>query len=194
MENTGYILPIVLSLVVIAMVAFIIVAAVLNNRKKSKDSKPKDPSRTSGGHDSHDHHDTSHHEEKTSFWGHVGRAVATLFALLLLVNLIFFGIRFFNWWDRPAVVKKAPEYPYSGTGRATQRDGVKAYLNPRKAYTRISTKAKFVFVGNTSVAYEDKNPGVIERSSKWWDMPPGEYLVYPIEDEYLDFTWWHKDS
>lgn len=201
MENNDSILPVVAtivvaSLIVVSMVAFIIWAAVRKRRAgRTTTPAPAPPPTHSGGHDhGGEHHSSSHSEAKKGFWGHLWRILGTLFVLWFAFGVTMCGYRLYNYTNGPAVPRKAPEYPYSGTGRGTKMDGVKAYLDPRKAYTRISAKAKFVYVPNTSITYTDENPGVINKSKKWWDMPPGEYLVYPLEDEYLDFTWWHKDS
>jgi hypothetical protein len=197
-ESTIIAIVVATGIVAISLtVAFILWAAVRNHRKSKPKSKPKnaDTSKNSASSGAgHGEHHGSHGQKKGNFWGNVARVVGTLLVLSLAFNISLCGYRWYKDTSTPAS-KTAPEYPYSGTGRGTKTEGVKAYLNPRKAYTRISNPAKFVFVANPSLYFEDKMPGVIDRtplSQIWHNMPPGEYLVYPIEDETLDFTWWHK--
>lgn len=184
---------------IIAVASFVIIVGLAialrvgwRPTKRSRDEDHGDtPASSEAGHG--EHHGS--HGQKGNFWGNVTRVVGTLLVLSLAFNISLCGYRWYNDTSTP-VVKNVPQYPYSGTGRGTKMNGVKAYLNPRKVYTRISKPAKFVFVANPSLYFEDKMPGVIDRtplSQVWHDMPPGEYIVYPLEEEPLDFTWWHKE-
>lgn len=86
------------------------------------------------------------------------------------------------------------EFPTSGSGVATKAIGLKAYLDPLKSSTRPSKSARYVFVDNPKLFFDDVGTnGKIGNNAKiWWKMPPGRYVVYPIGAEDITFSWWHN--
>jgi hypothetical protein len=87
-----------------------------------------------------------------------------------------------------------PEYPTSGEGHATKEAGIKAWLDPMKTYVRPSRPARYVFVEDTTLFFDDTSGAVVDTTAhhkEWLQMPAGKYLVYPIkDDDNIFFRWW----
>jgi len=95
--------------------------------------------------------------------------------------------------EHPPAPMFVPEYPISGAGHATKEVGLKAYLDPMKTYVLPSRPARYVFIEDTSVFFDDTEGARVdttEHHQVWLDMPPGEYLVYPIGADKVYFRWW----
>lgn len=86
-----------------------------------------------------------------------------------------------------------PEYPLAGEGHAKAGVGIKAYLDPKRTYTRPSGPAKYVFAEDTSLFFDDVEGHVVDRTpnrQKWQEMPEGKYIVYPLVRDDIYFKWW----
>jgi len=86
--------------------------------------------------------------------------------------------------------KPIVEFPISGEGHATKEVGLKAWLDPEKTYTRPSRPARYVFVEDTDVFFDDKEGPVNTNHKDWKNMPSGKYLVYPLKGDRVYFRWW----
>lgn len=86
-----------------------------------------------------------------------------------------------------------PEFPTSGEGHATKQVGLKVWLDPMKTYVRASKPARYVFVEDPDLFFDNTENARVQNTEhykKWLDMPPGKYLVYPIKEDRLYFRWW----
>ncbi len=98
----------------------------------------------------------------------------------------------------PPAPTVAPEYPISGNGVATKSVGLKCWLDPRKTNvqpskshdTTVPAPARYVFVDDPRIFFNDTGPGIGYNKEVWWKMPAGKYLVYPLTEEEIHFHWW----
>ncbi len=90
----------------------------------------------------------------------------------------------------PAPTKLVAEFPITGEGHATKEIGLKAWLDPEKTYLRPSRPARYVFVEDTDVFFDDKEGPVNTNHKDWKNMPSGKYLVYPLKGDKVYFRWW----
>lgn len=84
------------------------------------------------------------------------------------------------------------EFPTSGEGQATKKVGVKLWLDPPKTRVRTSRPARYVFLKDDSLTYEDtEGTSVIndEQKQKWLALIPGEYIVYPLKGDKMYVKW-----
>lgn len=84
------------------------------------------------------------------------------------------------------------DFPISGEGHATKEVGIKAYLDPLKTHTRPSGPAKYVFVEDESLFFNDTAGSRIDKTTNnvWWEMPAGRYVIYPLGRDHIFFKWW----
>jgi hypothetical protein len=86
------------------------------------------------------------------------------------------------------------DFPAKGEGHATKKVGLRAWLNPMKTHTRPSREVRYVFAEDTTIFFDDTAGAdetkyhLIER--KWWRMPAGKYIVYPLRSDDVFFRWW----
>ncbi|MES2416245.1 MAG: hypothetical protein V4504_00930 [Patescibacteria group bacterium] len=87
-----------------------------------------------------------------------------------------------------------------GNGYATKNNPVKAYLDPKLSYTRHRhgngapgiAKAKYVLASNHHLFFISSDaPEDTSNINAWAEMPAGNYLIYPIDEEGITF-WWYK--
>ncbi len=106
------------------------------------------------------------------------------------------------WWTKSPAAKQAAvnnyapplvpvvvEFPLSGEGHATKDVGLKAYLDPTRTHTRPSKDARYVFVEDPDVVFDDLVGSNVNHQA-WVDMPSGKYLVYPLSGDQIYFRWW----
>jgi hypothetical protein len=91
----------------------------------------------------------------------------------------------------------APEYPTHGEGHATKEVGLKAWLDPKKTHVHPSRPARYTFVQDPTLSWDDCAGARVESNSskhvRVWleEMPAGEYTVKPInEGDRIFFRWW----
>jgi hypothetical protein len=140
------------------------------------------------------------------------RGPRILFAVLLGLGLILFlGMKKYRSYTAEVEAEKAraeayaivhppvpfmkPEYPSSGEGHATKETPVKAWLDPMKTHYRPSRPARYVFVEDTELFWDDTEGAKVESNSTehhkvWLNMPAGKYLVYPLGVDRIYFRWW----
>src|SRR3989344_2882722 len=53
------------------------------------------------------------------------------------------------------------EFPTSGEGHATKEVGLKAYLDPRRTFTRPSGPARYVFAKDTHLSFDDMEGHIV---------------------------------
>ena len=86
-----------------------------------------------------------------------------------------------------------PEYPTKGEGHATMSAPLKAFITPGQTSVTPSRAAKYCFAEDLSVCYEDRSGHKMEkdpeRIREWKEMPPGKYLVSPLEADDIFFQW-----
>lgn len=88
------------------------------------------------------------------------------------------------------LIPEDPDFPRKGERFATEDEPVKAWLDPRKSYTRPSGRgAKYCLEGHPSICFEDKAVGV-QVNATWQTFPAGRYLITPIGDDEISFRWW----
>ena len=122
---------------------------------------------------------------------------------LVVLVLVGWGIWAFVHRERPKKTDRtttiyipAPtpvlEFPTSGDGWATKEVGLKAYLDPMRTYTRPRGPARYELAKDRSVYFDDDGPGIGANKEVWYEMPPGEYLVFPLKGDRIYFRWWQK--
>lgn len=82
-----------------------------------------------------------------------------------------------------------PEYPRNGAGYATNKvTAIKAWLDPRKTFVRPSQPARYEVEGHPTMYVDD----FLDRRNdkKWWTMPKGRYLIFPLGEEEIYVRWW----
>lgn len=91
----------------------------------------------------------------------------------------------------------APEYPTHGEGHATKEVGLKAWLDPKKTHVHPSRPARYTFVQDPTLSWDDCAGARVESNSsnhvRVWleEMPAGEYTIRPInEGDRIFFRWW----
>ena len=84
------------------------------------------------------------------------------------------------------------EFPISGEGNATDKVGVKIWFDPQKTRVRTSRPARYVFLRDNTLVYEDtEGTSEIDNQKKkeWLSLIPGEYLVYPLKGDKVYVKW-----
>lgn len=91
----------------------------------------------------------------------------------------------------------ASEFPTHGQGHATKEIGLKAWLDPKKTHVHPSRPARYTFVQDPTLSWDDRAGAKVESNSsqhvRVWleEMPTGEYLVYSLnEGDRIFFRWW----
>ena len=95
--------------------------------------------------------------------------------------------------DAAAQTAPVVEYPTSGEGHATKTMPIKAYLDPKRTFTRPSGPARYVFAEDSSLFFDDVTGHVVDRTENrkiWQDMPEGKYLVEPLHRGDIFFRWY----
>ena len=86
------------------------------------------------------------------------------------------------------------EFPVSGEGHATKTNGVRAWLDPIRTSVFPSQPARYVFVEDTVVFFDDTEGARVDRTPHhqvWLDMPAGRYIIYPLGNRDRIFVrWW----
>lgn len=147
----------------------------------------------------------------SALWGigAIGREMAVKGAALVLAlyTLSFFlpltakrvpeKVSSFDKWlttpappPAPAIPPAPPEFPTRGEGVATKDHPVKAWLRPSKGETRPTGKARYVFVDDPTLWFNDLAGARLEVNEEWRAMPEGKYLVYPFDRDQIFFRWW----
>lgn len=95
----------------------------------------------------------------------------------------------------PPAPNVPPEYPTSGSGHTTQATPIKAWLDPMKTFLRPSRAARYVFVEDPEMVFDETYTEGLESNStphrkQWLAMPAGKYLVYPLGADKIYFRWW----
>lgn len=93
----------------------------------------------------------------------------------------------------PATPPVVVEYPISGEGHATQDTPMKAYLDPKRTFTRPSGPARYIFVEDKSLYWDDlagHRASTPAQQKEWEEMPAGRYDVYPLVAEDIFFRWY----
>lgn len=93
----------------------------------------------------------------------------------------------------PPPAKITVEFPFSGEGHATKEAGIKAYLDPRRTFTRPSGPARYVFANDPVLFFDDTEGHKVDRTKNrkaWQEMPEGNYIVYPLDRNRIWFKWW----
>lgn len=138
--------------------------------------------------------------KKEKFWDGFGKIMAVISVvgtILLIVWLIISIYSIFSSKEKKRddiyQTETSYSFPTSGKGIATQKNPIKAYLDPSKTYTWSEDKLgfKIVFEKNPEIQLIiTENPDNQEQQKKWSNMPPGNYLVYPLKDISIRFEWW----
>ncbi len=83
------------------------------------------------------------------------------------------------------------QFPMSGKEVATMNIPIKAFLDPLKSTASVigDGDAKFVWLSDNSKYYIcDKKEGN-KYNDGWWEMPVGNYLIYPYNCKKILFQW-----
>jgi|GEM_PF-4230941 len=126
----------------------------------------------------------------TLYWVIVAALSVFVLILVLVAVLVTTSIVQTFKATPPAQKQVAVQFPVLGSGRATKEAPLQAYLDPRRTYTRPSGPARYVSLENPQIIFdEDEKPDPI-RDQLYWQLPAGNYLVYPRGVEEIEFHWW----
>lgn len=81
-----------------------------------------------------------------------------------------------------------PEFPDRGESHATKTAPAKAYLDPIKTDVQPSRPARYIFLEDPEVFFDDT--GACVNNSAWRSMPRGKYLVVPLDETADIFFRW----
>lgn len=192
-------LPEIIGTVICVIIVLFFVGIALNPKKKTV--KVKSETKTKKHDDEHakekgkeDHGGGGHGDH-----GHGNGMTGVVVRLGILVVIIML----IGYFTIPLVVsafKTSEEHPtyqkflISGKGIATKEKPIKAYMDPLKTSIMVLGKgeAKYVLASDANIFFvcnQKAEQGGDDYLKPWWQMPEGNYLVYPNDRDTIMFSW-----